>query len=234
MLDWAPILVGLLLFILLSPGLVFVLPGNAHHVDFGTFGTNGKAMVVHTLLFFGIFTIFVMALNTHIYLGWFIWVHLSIWYLSRFEFFFFWVFVGETDYLLSCLCWLLIMHVPMVCLFYLLEEIFECGFFFFNFIYFFLWYSLNFFNNQLKLKFNLIHALCSVQKHTLKLKNNNFNYNIINCLKNEIWESLSPIYFILFYLINILKVFERITIYVGCLYKFILTYFNKFNKKIYK
>ncbi|KAJ9676611.1 hypothetical protein PVL29_021898 [Vitis rotundifolia] len=69
MADWAPILIGILLFILLSPGLIFQLPGNVRHVEFGSFGTNGKAMLIHTILFFGIFTILIMALNIHIYLG---------------------------------------------------------------------------------------------------------------------------------------------------------------------
>ncbi|KVH99010.1 Protein of unknown function DUF3339, partial [Cynara cardunculus var. scolymus] len=44
MLDWAPILVGLLLFILLSPGLIFQVPGNTRTVEFGSFSTNGKAL----------------------------------------------------------------------------------------------------------------------------------------------------------------------------------------------
>ncbi|OMO71657.1 hypothetical protein COLO4_28147 [Corchorus olitorius] len=69
MLDWAPILVGLLLFILLSPGLLFQLPGNNRTVEFGNFQTNGKAIVIHTLLFFGLFTILILAVGVHIYTG---------------------------------------------------------------------------------------------------------------------------------------------------------------------
>ncbi|KAG6634922.1 hypothetical protein CIPAW_11G005900 [Carya illinoinensis] len=67
MLDWAPILIGLLLFILLSPGLLFQLPGNTHHIEFGSFATNVKAVLVHTLLFFCIYTILISALGIHIY-----------------------------------------------------------------------------------------------------------------------------------------------------------------------
>ncbi|KAG2678511.1 hypothetical protein I3843_11G005700 [Carya illinoinensis] len=69
MLDWAPILIGLLLFILLSPGLLFQLPGNTHHIEFGSFATNVKAVLVHTLLFFCIYTILISALGIHIYTG---------------------------------------------------------------------------------------------------------------------------------------------------------------------
>ncbi|KAL8243992.1 hypothetical protein R6Q59_010250 [Mikania micrantha] len=69
MLDWAPILIGLLLFILLSPGLIFQVPGNTRTVEFGSFCTNGKAIILHTLLFFGAFTILILATGMHIYTG---------------------------------------------------------------------------------------------------------------------------------------------------------------------
>lgn len=67
--DWAPIIVGVILFILLSPGLIIQLPGNQRHVEFGSFTTNGKAVLIHTILFFGIFTIFILAIDVHIYFG---------------------------------------------------------------------------------------------------------------------------------------------------------------------
>ncbi|KAI3463611.1 hypothetical protein Pfo_020274 [Paulownia fortunei] len=69
MLDWAPIVIGLLLFVLLSPGVLFQIPGNTRHVEFGNFTTNGKAVIIHTLLFFGVFTILVMAVRIRIYTG---------------------------------------------------------------------------------------------------------------------------------------------------------------------
>ncbi|KAK3183155.1 hypothetical protein Dsin_030441 [Dipteronia sinensis] len=69
MVDWAPVILGLVLFILLSPGLVFQVPGNHHNIEFGSFTTNGKAILVHTLLFFGIFTILMLAVGVHIYMG---------------------------------------------------------------------------------------------------------------------------------------------------------------------
>ncbi|PIA33807.1 hypothetical protein AQUCO_04000105v1 [Aquilegia coerulea] len=67
MADWAPVLVGVVLFILLSPGLLFQLPGHTRPLEFGNFKTNGKAIAVHTLIFFGIFTVLIVAVGVHIY-----------------------------------------------------------------------------------------------------------------------------------------------------------------------
>ncbi|XP_002270842.1 uncharacterized protein LOC117929566 [Vitis riparia] len=69
MADWAPVLVGVVLFVLLSPGLLFQLPGHYRHVDFGGMKTNGKSIAVHTLIFVAIFAVLIMALHLHIYTG---------------------------------------------------------------------------------------------------------------------------------------------------------------------
>ncbi|KAK4719551.1 hypothetical protein R3W88_017889 [Solanum pinnatisectum] len=69
MLDWAPIIIGYLLFVLLSPGLIFQLPGSQRHVEFGSFNTNGKAILLHTLLFFVFFTILILAFRIRIRFG---------------------------------------------------------------------------------------------------------------------------------------------------------------------
>ncbi|CAD6263971.1 unnamed protein product [Miscanthus lutarioriparius] len=91
MLDWAPVVVGVVLFVLLSPGLLIEAPpahGRAglagcravpthraqpqdracRWVDFGSLRVTGKA-TVHTILFFAIFLIVTMACNLHIYTG---------------------------------------------------------------------------------------------------------------------------------------------------------------------
>ncbi|KAJ8646076.1 hypothetical protein MRB53_007824 [Persea americana] len=69
MADWAPVIIGVVLFVLLSPGLLFQLPGHSRPVEFGSMKTNGKAVVVHTLIFFAVFTILILALHIHIYTG---------------------------------------------------------------------------------------------------------------------------------------------------------------------
>ncbi|MBA0848000.1 hypothetical protein Goshw_026606 [Gossypium schwendimanii] len=69
MADWAPVLVGVVLFVLLSPGLLFSFPGNGKQLEFGSMKTNGKAIAIHTLLFFAIYAVLIMAVHLHIYTG---------------------------------------------------------------------------------------------------------------------------------------------------------------------
>lgn len=69
MADWAPVLIGVLLFVLLQPGLLFQLPGHSKGVQFGSMKTNGKSIAVHTLIFFALYSIFLLALHIHIYIG---------------------------------------------------------------------------------------------------------------------------------------------------------------------
>ncbi|XP_057983642.1 uncharacterized protein LOC131168322 [Malania oleifera] len=69
MTDWAPVLIGVILFVVLSPGLLFQLPGHSRHVDFSSMKTNGKSIAVHTLIFFTVFSILILALHVHIYTG---------------------------------------------------------------------------------------------------------------------------------------------------------------------
>lgn len=67
--DWGPVLVGVVLFVLLQPGLLFSLPGYGKAVEFGGMKTNGKAIAVHTLIFFALYAILVLAVHVHIYTG---------------------------------------------------------------------------------------------------------------------------------------------------------------------
>lgn len=70
MADWGPVIIGVVLFILLQPGLLFSLPGNGKQVEFGSMKTNGKAIAVHTLIFFALYAILILAVHVHIYTGW--------------------------------------------------------------------------------------------------------------------------------------------------------------------
>ncbi|CAA2954039.1 uncharacterized protein LOC111367048 [Olea europaea subsp. europaea] len=69
MADWGPVLIGVILFILLQPGLLFQLPGNNRQLEFGSMKTNGKAIAVHTLIFFALYAILILAVHVHIYTG---------------------------------------------------------------------------------------------------------------------------------------------------------------------
>ncbi|KAK2969324.1 hypothetical protein RJ640_030865 [Escallonia rubra] len=66
--DWGPIFVAVVLFVLLSPGLLFQLPGRNGYVDFGNFHTSGAAIMVHALLYFALICFFLLALRVHLYL----------------------------------------------------------------------------------------------------------------------------------------------------------------------
>ncbi|KAJ6298795.1 hypothetical protein OIU76_019871 [Salix suchowensis] len=69
MADWGPVLIGVVLFVLLQPGLLFQLPGSNRRVDFGSLKTNGMAVAVHTLIFFTAYAILILVVHVHIYTG---------------------------------------------------------------------------------------------------------------------------------------------------------------------
>ncbi|KAH7670261.1 hypothetical protein IHE45_10G014000 [Dioscorea alata] len=65
--DWGPVIVSTVLFILLSPGLLFQLPARTRVVEFGNMGTSGISILVHSILFFAILTILLIAIGIHIH-----------------------------------------------------------------------------------------------------------------------------------------------------------------------
>ncbi|XP_040868866.1 uncharacterized protein [Glycine max] len=65
--DWAPVLIGVVLFVLLQPGLLFSFPGNREQLEFGSMKTNGKAIFIHTLIFFALYYVLILAVKIHIY-----------------------------------------------------------------------------------------------------------------------------------------------------------------------
>ncbi|XP_019702866.1 uncharacterized protein [Elaeis guineensis] len=67
--DWGPVIVAVVLFILLSPGLLFQLPARTRVVEFGNMGTSGISILVHSILFFGLLTILVIAVGIHVHAG---------------------------------------------------------------------------------------------------------------------------------------------------------------------
>ncbi|KAK4842734.1 hypothetical protein QYF36_026835 [Acer negundo] len=69
MADWGPVVIAVVLFVLLSPGLLFQLPGRSKVVEFGNMQTSGLSILIHTVIFFGLITIFLIAIGVHIYTG---------------------------------------------------------------------------------------------------------------------------------------------------------------------
>jgi hypothetical protein len=67
MADWWPVLVAVLFFVLLTPGLVCQIPGSGGRLpEFHSMRTSGMSIFVHTLLFFGFCAIFMIALTVHL------------------------------------------------------------------------------------------------------------------------------------------------------------------------
>ncbi|XP_009594856.1 uncharacterized protein [Nicotiana tomentosiformis] len=69
MADWGPVLIAVVLFVLLTPGLLFQLPGRGKVVEFGNMQTSGASILVHTIIYFGVITIFLLAIGVHVYAG---------------------------------------------------------------------------------------------------------------------------------------------------------------------
>ncbi|KMZ67029.1 hypothetical protein ZOSMA_27G00770 [Zostera marina] len=69
MADWAPVLIAVVLFILLSPGLLFQMPGKGRLVEFANMQTSGAAIMVHAIILFGIISVFLIVLNVHMDVG---------------------------------------------------------------------------------------------------------------------------------------------------------------------
>jgi hypothetical protein len=64
--EWAGVIIGFILFVVFSPGLLFQLPGKGRPVEFLNFQTSGLSIFVHSLLFFGFMVIFLIAIDVHI------------------------------------------------------------------------------------------------------------------------------------------------------------------------
>ncbi|XP_010250670.1 PREDICTED: uncharacterized protein LOC104592856 [Nelumbo nucifera] len=69
MADWGPVVVAVVLFVLLTPGMLFQLPGRNRIVEFGNMQTSGVSILVHAIIYFGLITIFLIAIGVHIYTG---------------------------------------------------------------------------------------------------------------------------------------------------------------------
>jgi hypothetical protein len=69
MADWGPVLIAVILFVLLTPGLLFQIPGKGSVIEFGNMHTSGASILVHAILYFGLITIFLIAIGVHIYAG---------------------------------------------------------------------------------------------------------------------------------------------------------------------
>ncbi|KAI3847886.1 hypothetical protein MKW92_052368 [Papaver armeniacum] len=66
-LDWGPVVVSLVLFILLSPGLLFQLPARTRIVEFGNMSTSGVSILAHSIIYLCSVIILLIAVGIHIH-----------------------------------------------------------------------------------------------------------------------------------------------------------------------
>ncbi|KAL5724870.1 hypothetical protein ACHQM5_008079 [Ranunculus cassubicifolius] len=68
--DLGPVLIATILFVLLTPGLLFQLPSKeGRGIACHNMQTSGISIVVHTILFLGFICIFFLAIGVHIWVG---------------------------------------------------------------------------------------------------------------------------------------------------------------------
>ncbi|KAL2336156.1 hypothetical protein Fmac_010602 [Flemingia macrophylla] len=67
--DWGPVFVSVVLFILLTPGLLIQIPGKSRIVEFSNFQTSGVSILVHSIIYFALVCIFLLAVGIHMYTG---------------------------------------------------------------------------------------------------------------------------------------------------------------------
>ncbi|VFR03476.1 unnamed protein product [Cuscuta campestris] len=69
MADWGSVIVATVLFILLTPGLLVQMPGRGRIIEFANFQTSWVSIVVHTVIYFALLCILLIAIGIHVYVG---------------------------------------------------------------------------------------------------------------------------------------------------------------------
>ncbi|KAK8475162.1 hypothetical protein V6N12_000454 [Hibiscus sabdariffa] len=64
--DWGPIFVAVVLFILLTPGLLIQIPGRSRVIEFGNFQTSGLSILVHSIIYFALICILLLAIDIEV------------------------------------------------------------------------------------------------------------------------------------------------------------------------
>ncbi|KAK9052343.1 hypothetical protein SSX86_028972 [Deinandra increscens subsp. villosa] len=65
--DWAAPIIAAALFMLLSPGLIFQLPGEHTSIGFMNMKTSVVSMFLHTVVYGLLLILFLVALDIHMY-----------------------------------------------------------------------------------------------------------------------------------------------------------------------
>lgn len=67
--DWGPVFVAVVLFVVLTPGLLIQIPGRHRVVEFGNFSTSGASILVHSVIYLALICVFLLAIGVHLYIG---------------------------------------------------------------------------------------------------------------------------------------------------------------------
>ncbi|XP_059656638.1 uncharacterized protein LOC132303416 [Cornus florida] len=67
--DWVAVVIVVVVFVLLMPGLLFQFLGNNRVFELANMQTSGKSIFVHTIIYFGLLTVFLIVIGVHIYAG---------------------------------------------------------------------------------------------------------------------------------------------------------------------
>ncbi|KAI0510540.1 hypothetical protein KFK09_011144 [Dendrobium nobile] len=69
MADWGPVFVAVVLFVLLTPGLIIQIPGKNRLAEFANMQTSGISIFIHSIIYFAVISILLLAVGVHVYAG---------------------------------------------------------------------------------------------------------------------------------------------------------------------
>ncbi|KAK8964745.1 hypothetical protein KSP40_PGU012722 [Platanthera guangdongensis] len=69
MADWGPVFVAVVLFVLLTPGLIVQIPGRSRLAEFANMQTSGISIFVHSIIYLALISILLLAVGVHVYAG---------------------------------------------------------------------------------------------------------------------------------------------------------------------
>ncbi|KAK8937927.1 hypothetical protein KSP40_PGU004260 [Platanthera guangdongensis] len=69
MADWGPVFMDVVLFVLLTPGLIVQIPVRSRLAEFANMQTSGISIFVHSIIYFAFISILLLAVGIHIYAG---------------------------------------------------------------------------------------------------------------------------------------------------------------------
>ncbi|KAK8959640.1 hypothetical protein KSP40_PGU001578 [Platanthera guangdongensis] len=69
MADWGAVFMAMMLFVLLTPGLIVQIPGQSRLAKFANMQTDDISIFVHSIIYFAFISILLLAIGIHVYAG---------------------------------------------------------------------------------------------------------------------------------------------------------------------